>query len=631
MAATPDDNAEDPTRRFEEEPEELAPTRLAPSGAARSGTTGAPFEEDDERVDQLVQRGTFGKYQVFELIGQGGFGRVYRGLDPALGRQVAIKTCTSRDAKLRQRFLREGKIAAGLQHTHVVTVHDLGYEGDLPFLVQEFVPGEDLSRLIAREDDLPLAEKLDILTQIARGLAHAHQQGVLHRDIKPANIRRRPDGQIKILDFGIARLADDGHTVTTEGVAVGTLGYLSPEQLASEPVDARADIFSFGVVAYELLGRRRPFVGETVSQVLYQLLYAEPPSLLTLRSDCPAELAALVHRCLNKKAVDRPASFGEVLQELARIGGPASGEVRVGETPSSSSAVLPRVEPGVEPGVSPTGSLPQGSRSRAGWIIPVGIAVLVALLVAVAFAWRKDPAPATENTPQITGVAAVPAAPTVAPPVPSPPPNAEPRANPVTPKVEPPKSAGKPPVVAETRPTTGPAQEPILKPAGLPTGSPTGAPAGSPAVAAPPPTESRTAAGENTEPVPAPAAQPSPVAEPPAAANPKTDASPVPAPPPPAEKVAAERKPPRLVQRADPVYPDLARRRKQEGTVVVGVYVEKNGSVSRTLIKSCSLPGVGFEEAARAAALRATFEPAQENGEPVRAWTEIAFEFRQPR
>lgn len=611
MAATRDDNAEDPTRRFEEESEELAPTRLAPSGPARSGTTGAPFEEDDERVDQLVQRGTFGKYQVFELIGQGGFGRVYRGLDPALGRQVAIKTCTSRDAKLRQRFLREGKIAAGLQHTHVVTVHDLGYEGDLPFLVQEFVPGEDLSRLIAREDDVPLAEKLDILTQIARGLAHAHQQGVLHRDIKPANIRRRPDGQIKILDFGIARLADDGHTVTTEGVAVGTLGYLSPEQLASEPVDARADIFSFGVVAYELLARRRPFMGDTVSQVLYQLLYAEPPALQSLRSDCPAELAALVHRCLNKKAADRPASFGEV---LARIGGPASGELATGVQAANEPKTAP------PPATLPT---PKAPRSRAGWFIPVGIAVLVAVVVAV----RKDPAPTPENTPQITGVAAVPAAPTVVPPPPSPPPNAEPRANPVTPKVEPPKSAGKPAVVAEIRPTTGPAQEPIRKPASLPTGSPNGSPVGSPLGAAPPPTVAR----ENTEPVPAPAAQPSPVAEPPAAASPKTDASPVPAPPPPAETVAAERTPPRLVQRADPVYPDLARRRKQEGTVVVGVYVEKNGSVSRTLIKSCSLPGVGFEEAARAAALRATFEPAQENGEPVRAWTEIAFEFRQPR
>lgn len=611
MAAKRDDHPEDPTRRFDEEPEELAPTRLAPSGA-----TGAPVEEDDERVDVLVQRGTFGKYQVFELIGQGGFGRVYRGLDPALGRQVAIKTCTSRDAKLRQRFLREGKIAAGLQHTHVVTVHDLGYEGDLPFLVQEFVPGEDLSQLIARQGDIPLADKLDILTQIARGLAHAHQQGVLHRDIKPANIRRRPDGQIKILDFGIARLADDGHTVTTEGVAVGTLGYLSPEQLASDPVDARADIFSFGVVAYELLGRRRPFVGETVSQVLYQLLYAEPPSLQTLRSDCPAELAALVHRCLNKKAADRPASFSEVLQELARIGNPASGEL--------GTALLPKEKP--KTAVDAPASLPQRPWGRAGWLIPVG----VALVVAMAFGWEKVPGPAPEDAPRDTSAPALPAA-TDVPSVPLPPPSAEPQESSVAPKAQTLSPNNEPAALPEARPNHEPAPEPAPKPA-----TPVLA---SPAVHAPqekspenPTPESRTE--EQTvatvEPAPAVVKEPSPVAEPPVATGPSASSVPLPLPPP-AEPSAATRTPPRLLQRADPVYPDLARRRKHEGSVVVGVYVEKNGSVSRTLIKSCSLPGVGFEEAARAAALRATFEPARENGEPVRAWTEIAFEFRQPR
>jgi serine/threonine-protein kinase len=266
--------------------------------------------------DPLATLGRAGKVELLERIGEGGFGVVYKGRDPVLQRYVAVKTCSSRDEKLRRRFVREGQIAAGLQHPNITTVHDLGVERGVPYLVQEFLEGEDLNHKIARREPLSPLQRLDILVQVARGLDYAHRQGVLHRDIKPANVRVLPDGAVKIMDFGIAKLLHEVSDVTTQGLTLGTVGYLAPEQLRGEAVDQRTDIFSFGVVAYELLTLERPFKGSTFSEVSYRLLNEEPHDVRELAPAWSRAVADLVGRCLAKDPRQRCASCGEILAVL---------------------------------------------------------------------------------------------------------------------------------------------------------------------------------------------------------------------------------------------------------------------------------------------------------------------------
>ncbi|HXO30161.1 MAG TPA: serine/threonine-protein kinase, partial [Thermoanaerobaculia bacterium] len=266
--------------------------------------------------DPLEALGKIGKYEILGRIGEGGFGVVYKGRDAVLQRYVAVKTCSSSNEKLRRRFFREGQIAAGLQHTNITTVHDLGVERGVPYLVQEFLAGEDLNHMIARQEGLNVLRRLDILAQVARGLEYAHLQGVLHRDVKPANIRILPSGAVKIMDFGIAKLLHEVSDVTTQGVTVGTVGYLAPEQLRGEEVDRRTDIFSFGVLAYELLTYERPFKGSTFSEVSYRLLNEEPAALRDLAPIHSQAIAELARRCLAKDPAQRYASFGEILAVL---------------------------------------------------------------------------------------------------------------------------------------------------------------------------------------------------------------------------------------------------------------------------------------------------------------------------
>ena len=298
-----------------------------------------------EADDPLAGRRILGKYEIQERIGEGGFGAVYRGQDTVLHRQVAIKVCSSRGENIRKRFFREAEIAAGLQHPNITTLHDLGFEEGLPFLVQEFLSGEDLDEAIRRRDSLSTEQRIHVLTEIARGLEYAHGQGVLHRDIKPANIRLLKDGRVKIMDFGIARLLHEDSGLTREGEPLGTVGYLAPEQLRNEAVDARADIFAFGVLAYELLAYERPFQGESFSQVSYQVLWGTPSPLQDLWAQCPPRLAQLVADCLKKDAGTRPQSFsdldsGEVVRET-----PLRRTTRVTDA-AGSAYFLKRYEPG---------------------------------------------------------------------------------------------------------------------------------------------------------------------------------------------------------------------------------------------------------------------------------------------
>lgn len=241
-----------------------------------------------------------GKYQITAKIGTGGFGTVYKAVDPFIKRTVAIKTCTAEDPETQQRFLREAEIGGNLHHRNIVTVYEFGYEGQTPYLVQEYLSGEDLDQKIKRRDSIPLAQRILWLVQIARGLAYAHARGVIHRDVKPSNVRILEDGTVKILDFGIAKLLRSPSNLTQAGVTLGTAAYLAPEQIRGEPSDARTDVFSFGVLAYELLSYQRPFQAAEIPAILYKILNTEPVNLERLVPECPPQLVGIVHRCLSK-------------------------------------------------------------------------------------------------------------------------------------------------------------------------------------------------------------------------------------------------------------------------------------------------------------------------------------------
>jgi len=271
-----------------------------------------------------------GKYEILERVGSGGFGTVYKGYDPFLKRTVAIKTCTSDDEEFRRRFYQEAEIFGSLEHPNITTVHDFGIHNDIPFLVQELLSGEDLRAVIRRSDPLPVEIKVSYLIQISRALEHAHSLGVIHRDIKPGNIRVLADGSVKVMDFGIAKLAHLETQLTRSGVMVGTASYLSPEQIGEEELDHRADIFSFGVVAFELLVYERPFSGSTISSLAYEILHKHPRPITEAWPECPRELADLVMSCLERKREDRPSNFREILARLLPLMG----------TVDSQSAIL---------------------------------------------------------------------------------------------------------------------------------------------------------------------------------------------------------------------------------------------------------------------------------------------------
>ena len=270
-------------------------------------------------MDNKVAEKKVGKYSIVEKIGVGGFGEVYKGYDPFIKRDVAVKTCSSNDQEIRTRFFQEAEIAGNLHHRNVTTIYDFGIQDGLPYLIQEYLSGEDLDRKIKRRDFLPYPEKLYYLLQIARGLAYAHSQGVIHSDIKPANIRVLEDGTTKIMDFGIAKLAQRESTLTQTGMTLGTAAYLAPEQIQGEDTDHRTDLFSYGVLAYELLAYERPFHGKQISAVLYDILNNQPRPLTDHWPGAPTEMVRLIECCLEKDPRNRFADGNELLRELEKV------------------------------------------------------------------------------------------------------------------------------------------------------------------------------------------------------------------------------------------------------------------------------------------------------------------------
>ena len=276
-----------------------------------------------------------GPYQVGDPLGAGGMGEVYQAKDTRLDRTVAIKVLPSHlsdDPDLRQRFEREARAVSSLNHPHICTLHDIGREGDVDFLVMEHLEGETLAERL-KKGPLPFEESLRYAVQIADALDKAHREGVVHRDLKPANVMLTKSGA-KLLDFGLAKIAGSTSTpdaamlsslpteqksLTAAGAILGTFQYMAPEQLESKDIDARTDIFALGAVLYEMMTGKKAFEGNSQASLISAIMSSEPPSMSSLQPFSPPALERVVKTCLAKDPDKRWQHAGDVARELEWI------------------------------------------------------------------------------------------------------------------------------------------------------------------------------------------------------------------------------------------------------------------------------------------------------------------------
>jgi eukaryotic-like serine/threonine-protein kinase len=378
-----------------------------------------------------------GRFQIASVLGQGAMGVVYLAHDPEIGRPVAIKTVRPEAVggetlqELEARFLKEARLGGRLQHPNIVTVYDVGRSGDVCFIAMEYVDGRPLTRYLASVDALPLRVKVGVVRQVAEALGHAHERGVLHRDVKPGNILVGADGRVKVTDFGIGKFTGASTSeLTRTGHMVGSPAYMSPEQVKGEKLDGRSDLFSLGIVLYELLTGARPFPGESITTLVYQILHTEPKDPLEWRADLPVATREVIARLLAKAPDRRPADAKAFVLELSRI----EKIQRESEmTRRALAAAPPPARPAPTQPVAPTPpavpAAPPPMREpprRSG--LPVILAALLVLAAASYFLLREghrgvEPPPAIPESrppalPQPTPAAAAPvleAAPTAVP------------------------------------------------------------------------------------------------------------------------------------------------------------------------------------------------------------------------
>jgi len=261
-----------------------------------------------------------GKYEVIDLLGRGGMGLVYRAFDRQLNREVAIKTVTegfTGDQEMMKRFYQEAAKTGSLRHQNIVTVYDLGEQDGFPYIVMEYLSGDPLDRLIQSGKSHPLAFKLRIIEQVCNALGYAHRSDVIHRDVKPANVIVQSDGVVKLLDFGIARQENTESRLTRTGSVIGTLQYMAPERLRNAAFDGRSDIFSVGVVMFQLLTGQLPFTGDY--SIVHKILTDKHPPLNQYLSKYPSVLDAILDRALAKSPDDRYSTAEEMAAELASV------------------------------------------------------------------------------------------------------------------------------------------------------------------------------------------------------------------------------------------------------------------------------------------------------------------------
>ena len=366
-------------------------------------------------------------YRLIRHLGTGGMGDVYLANDTRLHRQIALKLLPPRfmiDPDRARRFDQEARAASALNHPNIVTVHDIGWSNSTHFIATEFVDGVTLRERLSKEV-MTLGQMLDIAGQLASALAAAHEAGIVHRDIKPENIMLRRDGFVKVLDFGLAKLAPeerDTHSQpptkpivhTNPGVVMGTVGYMSPEQARAADVDARTDIWSLGVVMYEMVSGRTPFVGETPSHIIVAIIEHQPVPL-SITPEIPDELHRIINKCLVKNREHRYQTAGDLLADLKRLKQRVEVDAAIGATaeprktrPDAALTGIQKRVPTIDIAVTRTGSrvvhFVRGLKSsRRRQLLLAGVLAFVALITPVAY-WRsklistKDAAVTQANT-----------------------------------------------------------------------------------------------------------------------------------------------------------------------------------------------------------------------------------------
>ncbi len=334
-----------------------------------------------------------GHYEIISLLGKGGMGEVYLAQDHKLGRKVALKFLPlsfTKDADRLRRFEREARAASALNHPNILTIHEIGEVDGHKFIATEFIDGETLREKIA-SGPLKVNQALHIVEQVASALADAHAAGIIHRDLKPENIMLRRDGIVKVLDFGLAKLAETKESgpedltremvETGTGIVMGTTAYMSPEQARGLAVDARTDIWSLGVTLYEILSGRAPFAGATNSDVLASILEREPKSLTSISAEVPEPLEWIVTKALTKDCDDRYQTAREMLNDIRRLRQRlnAAAELERDVTQTSTHSATPRE-------TGPASAAANSPKSRRPIIWAAGV-VLVAVVASFAV-WK---------------------------------------------------------------------------------------------------------------------------------------------------------------------------------------------------------------------------------------------------
>ncbi len=324
------------------------PPQAPPAATAQKMQSSPPLSIDSGRFDdqspaptpipgsdEIDRLKNLGRYQVAGVLGKGAMGTVFKGVDPAIGRPVALKTIRldfvsdeTEMAELRDRLLREAQAAGKLSHPNIVTIYDAGSEGTLQYIAMEYLEGQTLEQLIKKQVQFSYKIIANIITQICKALEYAHDQGIVHRDIKPANIMVLPNYSIKVMDFGIARI--DTSSMTRTGIAMGTPNYIAPELLQGKNVDRRCDIFSLGVVIYELLTGRRPFKGENLTALVYSIVNDDPPPPSSINENLPLIFDHITARALSKNPVDRYQKVSDLRLALADFVESFEGAKKVG-------------------------------------------------------------------------------------------------------------------------------------------------------------------------------------------------------------------------------------------------------------------------------------------------------------
>ena len=280
--------------------------------------------KSDKAGDSPLSGKKLGEYQLLRRLGRGGMSEVYLAEQQSLRRKVAFKVLKSdlaEDEAFVRRFHKEAQAAAALVHANIVQIHEVGCIDGVHYIAQEYVAGQSLAQYLARHGAVDIELAISILFQVASALGRAGDQGIIHRDIKPANIMLSSTGEVKVADFGLARITSDteGVDATQVGITMGTPLYMSPEQAEGEGVDPRSDIYSLGVTAYQMIAGRPPFEGETALSIAVQHLKRDPEPLGELRPGLPEPLVAIVHRMLEKEPASRFQSAAELLQELRAL------------------------------------------------------------------------------------------------------------------------------------------------------------------------------------------------------------------------------------------------------------------------------------------------------------------------